>query len=305
MEVFRPWIETIRRVLGYTVADFGTSQFTVGTLLYLFVLLFLLFYVTAKIRNWLVDRLLARSSVHIGVRQAVGTIVRYVILVLGFLLILETAGIDLTTLTVLAGAVGIGLGFGLQNIANNFFSGLIILFERPIKIGDRIEVGDAEGDVIRIGARSTTVITNDNIAIIIPNSKFISDNVVNWSYNDERVRFKIPVTVAYGSDVRLVERLLLDVAGENTDVLELPAPAVRFLEFGDSGLLFELRAWTTSLTHKKGMLVSALNFGIYDKFKENRIEIPYPQRDLHLRSGAVELKPPAPPERIERSGAGD
>jgi small-conductance mechanosensitive channel len=305
MEVLQPWLEPIQRLLSFRLADFGATQFTVGTLLYILFLLFLLFYLTAKIRNWIVDRLLARTSLHIGVRQAVGTISRYVVLALGFLLILETAGIDLTTLTVLAGAVGIGLGFGLQNIASNFFSGLIILFERPIKIGDRIEVGGAEGDVIRIGARSTTVITNDNIAIIIPNSKFVSDNVVNWSYNDERVRFRIPVSVAYGSDVRLVEKLLLEVAKENQDVLDLPAPAVRFLEFGDSGLLFELRAWTTSLTHKKGMLVSALNFGIHDKFKENHIEIPYPQRDLHLRSGALELEPAGGLERIERSRAGD
>jgi len=126
---------------------------------------------------------------------------------------------------VLAGAVGIGLGFGLQNIVNNFVSGLIILFEKPIKVGDRIEVDDVEGDVVRISGRSTEVLTNDNISIIIPNSKFITENVVNWSHTDRKVRFRIPVNVAYGSDVQLVERLLLQVAAENKDVLEQPRPA--------------------------------------------------------------------------------
>ena len=292
MNFVQQWIDPLQRFLSTPVIDLGKTRISLWTFLYLGILLFLLFYVTAKIRNWIVDRLLVRTNVHIGVRQAVGTIIRYFIIVVGFLIILQTAGIDLTTLNVLAGAVGIGIGFGLQNVANNFVSGLIILFERPIKIGDRIDVGNVEGDVVSIGARSTTVMTNDNIAIIIPNSKLISENVVNWSYNDESVRFRIPVSVAYGSDVRLVEKLLLEVARESPDVLEAPPPAVRFLEFGDNGLLLELRAWTSSLAHRKGMLISTLNFGIHDKFKENHIEIPYPQRDLHLRSSAVELKAP-------------
>jgi small-conductance mechanosensitive channel len=198
--------------------------------------------------------------------------------------ILQTAGIDLTTLNILAGAVGIGVGFGLQNIANNFISGLIILFERPIKIGDRIVVGEIEGDVVSIDARSTTVLTNDNIAIIVPNSKFITENVINWSHNDPKIRFRIPITVAYGTETRLVERLLLEVAAENNDVLNDPAPGVRLIEFGDNGLHFELRAWTTALLHRRGLLVSALNFAIYDKLREHGIEIPFPQRDIHIRS---------------------
>ena len=220
-------------------------------------------------------------------RQAVGSIARYVMIVIGFLIVLQTAGIDLTTLNILAGAVGIGVGFGLQNIANNFISGLIILFERPIKAGDRIEVGDVEGDVIAIGARATTVRTNDNIAIIIPNSSFISKDVINWSYTDQTVRFRIKVSVDYGSDPRMVERLLLEVADENPDVLKDPAPGVRLLEFGDNGIIFELRAWSTSLLHRKGKLVSDLNFGIHDKFAANGVIFPFPQRDvrLHWTSG--------------------
>jgi len=164
--------------------------------------------------------------------------------------------------------------------------------ERPIqgatiraelKPGNRIEVSGVEGDVVRVGARSTTVVTNDNIAIIIPNSRFINENVVNWSYTDDRVRFRIPVSVAYGTDARMVERLLLEVAAENGDVLREPAPGVRLAEFGDSGLEFELRAWSSALLHRRGKLVSDLNFAIYEKFNRQGIVTPFPQRDVHLR----------------------
>jgi small-conductance mechanosensitive channel len=292
MEPFESWLESIKHLLRVPLLQVGEGQITVWTLVYLAVLVLLLIYLSGKLRLWLVDKLLTRRQLHPGVRQAIGTIIRYVVVVFGMLVILQTAGIDLTALNVLAGALGIGVGFGLQNIANNFVSGLIILFERPIKVGDRIEVGEAEGDVVKIGARSTTVITNDNIAIIIPNSKLVSENVVNWSHTDERVRFGIPVNVAYGSDVRLVETLLLAVASENDDVMDSPAPAVRFLEFGDNGLQLELRAWTTTLTHRRGMLISALNFAIYETFTNHRIEIPYPQRDLRIRGGALEVTLP-------------
>ncbi len=274
----------LRSVLDFPLLRLGETNLTLGLLIYLIVLFVLLFYLSEKIRQWVDRRLLVRTALQPGVRQAAGSILRYALVVIGFLVILQTAGIDLTTLTILAGAVGIGIGFGLQNIVSNFISGLIILFERPIKIGDRIEVGEIEGDVVAIRARSTTVLTNDNIAIIVPNSKFIAENVVNWSHTDPKVRFKIPVTVAYGSDLRLVEQLLLEVAGENSDVLDNPEPAVRFLKFGDNGLEFELRAWSAKLLHRKGRLVSALNFAIYDKFKTHDIEVPFPQRDIRIHS---------------------
>jgi small-conductance mechanosensitive channel len=214
--------------------------------------------------------------------------VRYALVLVGLLIIVQTAGINLTTLNVIAGAVGIGVGFGLQTIAANFISGLILLVGRPIKVGDRIVVGGEggegiEGDVMEIGARATTVLTNDNIAVIVPNTNFVEQTVVNWSHNDRRVRFKIPVQVAYGTDVRKAEQLLVDVAKADSNVLESPAPAVRFLEFGDSGLKLELRAWSTSLIHRKGLLISNLNFAIYDAFNEHGIEIPFPQRVVHLR----------------------
>jgi small-conductance mechanosensitive channel len=212
-----------------------------------------------------------------------------VVLFVGLLIIFQTVGIDLTTLNVLAGAVGIGIGFGLQNIANNFISGLIILIERPIKVGDRVEVGDVEGDVVSIGARSTTVRTNDSIAIIVPNSKFISENVVNWSFGGEIVRFKIPVSVAYASDIDLVTELLLKIADENEDVAKSPPPSVRLIELGQSALEFELRAWSREKLHRPGLFTSNINYEIVRAFRKHGVEMPFPQRDLHIRSSRVRM----------------
>lgn len=276
-------LETVRPLLEMPLVTLGGAPVTLKAIVQLVVMLVLLFYLSEKFRSWLVGQVLARTKMEPGVSQAAGSIVRYIVIAIGFIVILQTAGIDLTALNVLAGAVGIGLGFGLQNIVNNFISGILILFERPIKVGDRIEVGAVEGDVVHIGGRSTTVVTNDNITIIVPNSKFITENVVNWSHNDRKVRFKIPVSVAYGTDIDLVERLLLEVADDIPDVLKDPAPGIRLMEFGDNGLRFELRVWSTTLIHRKGVLVSKLNSAIYRKFAEQGIEIPYPRRDLTIR----------------------
>jgi len=263
----------------------GAARLSVGSLVQTLVLLLVLIVVTRRLKKWLVNRVLTRTRLDLSAREAAGTIFQYLVLLLGVLVLIQSAGIDLTTLNVLAGAVGVGLGFGLQNVTSNFVSGLIILFERPVKLGDRIEVGAIEGEVVEIRARATTVLTNDNVAIIIPNSKLVTENVINWTYNERSVRFRVTVGVAYGVDVHLVEKLLLEVAAANPDVQTEPSPVVRFVEFGDSSLLFELRVWSSKLVHRRGKLLSALNFGIYDKFQEHKIPIPFPQRDLHLPGG--------------------
>ena len=232
----------------------------------------------------------ARSGIDMGNREAVGAIFRYALLVVGFIIILQTTGIDMTIVSVLAGTLGVGVGFGLQNIVNNFVSGLIILFERPIKVGDRIEVGNVHGRVTRIGARSSTVLTNDNIAIIVPNLKFITENVVNWSHADQKVRFRIPVTVASGSDPYLVERLLLQAALEVPEVLDDPEPGVRLFGFDENGMHFELRAWSRALIQRRGLLTSKLNYVIYDKFTAHGIDVPTPQREIYVRRGAATLE---------------
>jgi small-conductance mechanosensitive channel len=236
-------------------------------------------------RRLLLNYILNRTPMDLSIRHAVATFTQYLVVIVGFLILLQsTSGLDLTTLSIVAAAVGVGVGFGLQNIAHNLISGIFILFERPIKVGDRIEVGDVHGDVVRIASRGTTVRTNDNIDIIVPNSSFTSFNVINWSHGDHKVRFRLPVPVAYGSDVLLVERILLEVAEENENVLQEPSPRVIFKEFGDSGLEFELRIWTSRMLHRRGVMFSQLNFAIFEKFREHQIRIPFPQRDVHLKT---------------------
>jgi small-conductance mechanosensitive channel len=278
------WLGQLKAFLDVSLLTLGDKPVTLWSVLYVLVWILILFWMARRVQLLLSDKLLLRAGMDAQGRNMVGALVRYLMLLIGLLIIVQTAGIDLTALNVLAGAVGIGVGFGLQNVISNFFAGLIIMFERPIKVGDRIEVDKVEGDVLEIGARSTVVLTNDNIAIIVPNSKFITENVVNWKYNDGKVRFRIPVGVAYGTDVQLVERVLLEVAAAAKDVMEHPEPVVRLMKFGDSALEFELRVWSETQVHRKGALVSAINLAICEKFREHNIEIPFPQRDIHIRS---------------------
>ncbi|MBD1401034.1 mechanosensitive ion channel family protein [Pelovirga terrestris] len=277
-------------ILQWPMIETADTRITAWAILSFVVLVVGLLWFARKTQRWLAEGPLLRVRMSESARYSIGALVRYLILLIGLLIILQTVGIDLTTFNVLAGAIGIGVGFGLQNIVSNFIAGLIIMFERPVKMGDRIVVGGVEGNVVNIGARSTTVLDNDNIAVIVPNSKFITDDIVNWKYNNNEVRFRIPVSVAYGSDARQVEKLLLEIADQEDDVLKLPPPAVRFLEFGDNGLLFELRAWSSSLVDRKGKLISQLNFAIYERFNQEGIAFPFPQRDIHLRSGVLEVR---------------
>ena len=264
----------------------GSTEISIYKVLQVIVFVSIIVLLARASRRVLLSQILSKTPLDLGIQHAVATFTQYLVLAFGFLVGLPTFGINLSALSFLAGAVGVGVGFGLQNITNNFISGIIILFERPIKIGDRIEVGDVNGDVVHIAARSTTVRTNDNIAIIIPNSSFISANVINWSHGDSKVRFRVPVQVAYDSDIRLVEKLLMEVARDNENVLEDPPPRVIFKEFGESALKFELRVWSSRLLHRRGVLISQLNFAIFEKFREQGVQIPYPRRDLHLKLDA-------------------
>jgi len=268
------YLNPIFRLLNYNLFALGDAKITPLSILYLVLLSAGLIYISRKLKGLLITRLLQRTSLDTGAQQAIGTITRYLILFVGFLIILQTVGINLTTVNVLAGAVGIGIGLGLQNIANNFISGLIILFERPIKVGDRIEVDKVFGEVTAIGARSTRIKTNDNFSIIVPNSKFISENVTNLSLYGNIVRFRIPIGVAYDSDVDLVTRLLMEVAEENDDIVGEPPPTVRLVEFGEGSLRFELRVWSRTRLHRPGTLKSNLNLAIIRKFRENHVVIP-------------------------------
>ncbi len=283
MHTFNDFINAVKNVLDVPI-HLGGAQVTLWSVLYFLILLFLLFYVTSKLRKWIVYDLLAKSKIDIGVRIAVGTIIRYIVLIIGIIVFLQSAGINLSAITVLAGALGVGIGFGLQNITNNFVSGIIILFERPIKVGDRIELGDVSGDVVRISMRSTTIVTNDNISIIVPNSDFISSKVINWSHTDRNIRFNFPIGVSYNEDPQEVRKLLLEVVAENKGILNTPEPDVLFKGFGDSSLDFNLRVWTRDYNNRPNILRSQIYYAVFEKFKEHSIEIPFPQRDLHIKN---------------------
>ncbi len=290
MEYLSSFFEQVRGVLDYPLFFLGKNPINLSLILFIIISITLLLFLASFIKRLLQNKILARYNVDIGVRQSVSTIIRYVIIVIGLTIIIQATGIDLSFLAIVAGALGIGIGFGLQNITNNFVSGLVILFERPIKVGDRIEVitesdEKISGDVIDISSRATTIITNDNISIIVPNSNLISSTVINWSHNDRKVRFNFKVPVHYKEDPEKVKELLIEVALENDGVLKNPPPDVLFDDFGDYELGFILRVWTSKYIQKPGVLKSQLYYAVSKKFRENNIEIPFPQRDLHLKSG--------------------
>lgn len=257
-----------------------TPAFLVKTAVFLVIL----WVVTVAIRNFLQNRVLAHTSLDPGQRYSFSRITGYLIFLIGLVIGLQSAGINLSSLLVVSGAVGIGIGLGLQSLANNFLCGLVLLLERPIRLGDRIEVNGVLGDIVRMAARSTWVRTNDNVVIIVPNAEFISDRVINWTVNDPQVRLSLPLGVSYHSDPEKVRAVLLDIAAQHPDVLKTPAPDVLFTGFGDSALNFELRIWSTRHVHTPNILKSDLYFAVFSAFGKEEIEIPFPQRDLHLRS---------------------
>ncbi|WP_291010041.1 mechanosensitive ion channel domain-containing protein [Hydrogenophaga sp.] len=280
----------LQNAMAWPIIQTTEFRISAGSLAALVVLVLLLFWTSKRLQHWLSEGPVLRKRLDPGARLAVAAVVRYTVLLVGLLAIVQTVGIDLTTFNVMAGAIGIGVGFGLQNVVSNFIAGLIIMFERPVKIGDRIVVGGVEGNVVDIGARSTTVLDNDNIAVIVPNSKFITEDVINWKYNDDSVRFHVPVSVAYGTDAQLVKRVLLEVAQIDPDVLDTPEPNVWLKEFGDNGVVFELMVWSASLVDRKGRLISQLNYAIYERFNAEGIEFPFPQRDLHIKGGVLGIR---------------
>ncbi|HEX9690023.1 MAG TPA: mechanosensitive ion channel domain-containing protein [Thermoanaerobaculia bacterium] len=263
----------------------GETEVTVSSLLLALAILIASFVLSRLARTFIADRLLGRTRIAVGARYAIGRVFGYVILALGIIVAMQPLGVNATTLAVFGGALGIGLGFGLQDVVKNFVAGLVILIERPIQVGDSIEVGDVTGDVVEIRGRATVVRTNDDIYLIVPNSKFISDTVTNRSFGQLRVRYRIPVGVAYGTDPKAAEEALLEAAGRSGNVLADPPPRVWFREFGESALEFELLCWSSKLLHSKGSFRSELNHLVYESLKARGIEIPFPQRDIHIRNG--------------------
>jgi small-conductance mechanosensitive channel len=259
-------------------------------------LLIAVFWLSSRTKRFLFNRFLANSGLDRALQYAIAQVTSNIVLIVGIFLVLDNAGVHLGTLTVFAGAVGVGVGFGLQNIASNFISGLVILAERPIAIGDRVEVAGIAGQVQHIRARSTLVLTNDNISMIIPNTKFIDSTVTNWTYGDPRVRFRLPVGVAYGSDVAKVREALVAAAREHPSALKEPTPDAFLEKFGNSTIDFELVVWSKEMSHRPRRFKSDLNFLIEKHLREAGIEIPNPQRDLHFRSGTVKVELSSAPQ---------
>ena len=235
-------------------------------------------------------RIAKRAYLDPGLQYTLGRLTQYLIFILGVLLAIKVASpaIDLTSIAVIFTALSVGIGFGLQYIAADIASGFILLFERPVRVGDRITIGEDEGDVQSINLRTTVVATNDRISIIVPNSKLVSQRLINWSYGDPRARIAIPVGVATDSDIEVVTQTLLKAAEGIDNVLNDPPPKVQFLKFGDWSLDFRLLVWTNR-PRLHTQIRSDINYRIDKLFREARIEIPFPQTELRLRGGELHL----------------
>ncbi len=251
----------------------GEAEVTVSALLKLLVLGTLLYLVAGRFSRWTLNKLLQRTHMDAGQRSAITSLVHYVVLVVGAIVILQNAGINLTAFAVVGSALGVGVGFGLQNIISNFISGLIIMLERPIQVGDRIELAGVEGVVHHIGARRTTVVTPDRIAILVPNQRFITDNVTNYVHLDRTIRLRVPVSVAQGSDVRLVERVLLEVARAHPQVQPEPPPEVALVSMGGASIGLELHVWYDGRQCAKQQVLSGLYFALTDALKAHEVKL--------------------------------
>src|SRR3989339_680070 len=253
-------------------------------IIFALIVLFVSFFIARYIKTLLDEKVFYKLRLERGLKQTLSTLTRYIIIGIAALIGLNLAGIPLRSLAIFAGAFGIGIGFGMQNIIGNFISGIILLFERPMRVGDVITLEDGTlGTIEKISARCTTIQTPDAITITVPNSKFIENRITNWTHPKTQMRGFVSVGVAYGSDTNLVKKCLLQIARQNPQVKTFPAPFVRFAEFGDSALIFQLYFWADD-PGKRWFTQSELNFAIDDVFRKNKIEIAFPQQDIHIRS---------------------
>jgi len=280
--VFDTSWDLIYQVLTFGVTV-GNTRITLGLALAATACLYGALLVSRVLQLFLMQNVFSRRRVDPGIGVSVSRLLHYAIILVGVLLALATLGFELTNLTIIASALSVGVGFGLQTIVNNFVCGLILLFERPVKVGDIIQLGNDWATIRDIGLRATTIQTFDRADIVVPNSDLITNQVTNWTLADRNMRIILSIGVAYGSDVPLVLQTLQECARENPRVLQNPAPLIFFMGFGDSSLDFQVRVWIEDIDY---MIIvrSELNQAIDGKFRERGIEIPFPQRDLHLRS---------------------
>lgn len=275
----------IKEILEYKIIQIGDYNLILYHILFvIFVIIVtgIILWVTKKI----FDRLVLKKHINVGKKHAIYQIIKYFVWVIAIAIALESIGIKLTLLIAGSAALLVGLGLGLQSVFQDFISGVVILVESTIQVNDVIEVEGFVGRVKEIGLRTSKVVTRDDIVTIIPNSKFTTERVINWSHTKRKTRFHINVGVAYGSDVELVRKVLLECAAEHEEVENTPKPFVRFIDFGNSSLDFELFFWSVNNFYVEN-IKSDLRFLIDKKFRENKIQIPFPQRDVHIRTDAT------------------
>lgn len=278
-EIFRE----LGELFSTPMFEIGDNRYSLSLILTLLVIIIAVFWISRAFSNWLKRGLLAQMGLDRGNREVVAALIRYFLTVVGFLIVLQTAGVNLSSLTLFAGVLGIGIGFGLQNLASNFISGVTLLIEQPIRVGDFVEIDNLLGTVEIISIRSTTVRTLDGVSVIVPNVRFVENNVINWSHHDSRCRIHIPVGVAYHSDTLAVSEALIEAARKSSRVLSDPPPRVWLKGFGASSLDFELLVWINQPAESEP-IKSGLNFLIERELRQHGIEIPFPQQDLHIRN---------------------
>jgi len=286
--------QKVQDVLEFKIIDLGSFTFSVYQIIFILGVIGI-----TKLSLWttrkFIQKVGSQQRVGEGRQHALFQIVRYVVIVIAVVLVLVSLGFEIAVLVAAPAALLVGLGFGLQQMFNDFISGLTLLFEGTIKVGEVVEVEGLVGRVVRIGLRTSELETRDNIIMIIPNSKFTSEKVINWSHNQQYTRFKVNVGVAYGSDTKLVRNVLIECASDHNFVAKKPKPRVRFNDFGDSALDFELLFFSDNMFRIESVK-SDIRFLIDQKFKAHGIHIPFPQRDLHI----IATPEPLPPENTKK-----
>jgi small-conductance mechanosensitive channel len=283
-------VERVIWYLNYPFVNQKEFRVSVLSLLLLTLIVLIATLVSRWVRRFLQKRVLPRFHIESGLSYTLLRLVHYLIVALGLLYAMKIGfSIDLTSIAVIVGFLSLGIGFGLQYVAADLASGFILLFERPVRVGDWVRLSDnTEGRVESIKLRSTVVVTNENLAVILPNSKLVQNNLVNYSYGGKDVRLNIPIGVASNSDLEIVSKALLEAASMVEEVLKAPQPQVHFSGFGDSSLNFEIRVWINE-PRNHTQIRSKVNFAIDSAFRKHNVENPFPQRDLHLRSGSIQL----------------
>ncbi len=283
LRILNIYQETIN-FLNSLAFNSGNLRISLLLILKVIIIFSILFWLAGKVSRLVTSRIDKSEGLTPSVKVLLNKIAKFLIFTSAVLFTLSAVGIDLSAFAFLGGAIGVGLGFGLQKIVSNFISGIIILADKSIKPGDVVEIGSVYGWVRKLDTRFVSVVTRSGKEFLIPNEDFITKEVINWSYSDELVRVDAEVGVSYNSDLRLVQELMMKAVEEKKRILDQPAPNVLLIGFGDSSVNFELRFWISDPRNGIQNIRSEVLLSIWDRFKENEIEIPFPQRDYHLKS---------------------